>query len=153
MVASVGALAWWVVTTVQAWRRGTAPGAECWRALTLILLLMVASRVLSPQYLIWALGLAALVVANRSRGGWWVGGLLLCAGVLTQARFAGGLGQLRLHGFGATVVVALRNAVLLVAACLALRFAHRASAGVNGAAEDDARTARTDAASVAGGGS
>ena len=64
---------------LRAWRRPppaagpqavgppTAGQAGADRALALVLGLMVTSRVLSPQYLLWALGLAATAVAMGSR--------------------------------------------------------------------------------------
>jgi len=64
---------------LRAWRRPppaagsqpagppTAGPASADRALALVLGLMVTSRVLSPQYLLWALGLAATAVAMGSR--------------------------------------------------------------------------------------
>src|SRR5450759_4540212 len=74
---------------LRAWRRPppaagsqpagppTAGPAGADRALALVLGLMVTSRVLSPQYLLWALGLAATAVAMGSRRQWTTACLLL----------------------------------------------------------------------------
>jgi len=76
---------------LRAWRRPppaagsqpagppTAGPASADRALALVLGLMVTSRVLSPQYLLWALGLAATAVAMGSRRQWTTAVLLLVA--------------------------------------------------------------------------
>src|SRR5450759_2414822 len=76
---------------LRAWRRPppaagsqaagppTAGPASADRALALVLGLMVTSRVLSPQYLLWALGLAATAVAMGSRRQWTTACLLLVA--------------------------------------------------------------------------
>jgi len=76
---------------LRAWRRPppaagpqaagppTAGQAGADRALALVLGLMVTSRVLSPQYLLWALGLAATAVAMGSRRQWTTAVLLLVA--------------------------------------------------------------------------
>src|SRR5664280_1046473 len=76
---------------LRAWRRPppaagsqpagppTAGPASADRALALVLGLMVTSRVLSPQYLRWALGLAATAVAMGSRRQWTTAVLLLVA--------------------------------------------------------------------------
>src|SRR5674476_1050414 len=72
-------LVFFAAAALRAWRRPppaagpqavgppTAGQAGADRALALVLGLMVTSRVLSPQYLLWALGLAATAVAMGSR--------------------------------------------------------------------------------------
>lgn len=55
-------LGWWL------WR-GARPGAIGWLALVFVLTFMVASRALSPQYLLWLAAPVAVLVAIALRGG------------------------------------------------------------------------------------
>src|SRR5664279_1934710 len=75
-------LVFFAAAALRAWRRPppaagppTAGPASADRALALVLGLMVTSRVLSPQYLLWALGLAATAVAMGSRRQWTTAGV------------------------------------------------------------------------------
>lgn len=84
------AAAWWLLRT-RAIRRGAAElgSADLSRdfVFTVVLLLVVTSRVLSPQYMVWLLGLAAVVLSaggtRLTRPAWIVVG----AAVLTTATF------------------------------------------------------------------
>jgi len=83
---------------------------------TLALLLVVASQVLSPQYLIWLLGLAAVALTNRSsvvaRPAW----IVVAAAIVSTAAYGhkGAWGHPPVYGSSFNLVI--RNVALLVAA-------------------------------------
>lgn len=119
-----------VLLWALAWRRGDSltPDAIVWLCLASVSGFLVSSKVLSPQYLLWLLPLAAagLAVADSSRGvrrlrRW--SGVLLVTALATQLVFPVLYAGLTTHGAGSTWVVLLlaaRNALLvwlLVDAC------------------------------------
>lgn len=83
---------------------------------TVVLLLMVTSRVLSSQYLVWSLGLAAVLLSTRgsrlSRPAW----IAIGAAVITAAAYGplGAEGPFPIYGSPFNMVV--RNLALLFAA-------------------------------------
>ncbi|MFD7322014.1 glycosyltransferase 87 family protein [Streptomyces sp. NPDC059875] len=90
-------------------------------ALTAILLFTVTSRVISPQYMVWLLGLAAVCLTSRLTTQRPVAWVLLAATAVTA--FAYPLHYLEvMHGsaLGNTLMVA-RNGLLLTAAVLSCR--------------------------------
>lgn len=93
---------------------------------TVLLIMVVTSRVLSPQYLIWLMGLAALCLAEDAPGhratlmGRPARLVMLCV-LVTQIEFPLLFGQVLHHGFWGTALVAARNLTLLAATWLALR--------------------------------
>ncbi len=102
-----------------AWRR---PGNLDLGLAGLLAVLLVA-RVLSPQYLVWALGLAALAVSNPASRQRRTAGLLVLACGLTQWLYPIWYVGL-IHGaVGSALLLAVRNAVLVVAGGLAVRAA------------------------------
>ncbi len=113
------AAAWWAARS-RAIRRGREDLTDAVVSrdfvFTLVLLLVVASGVLSPQYFIWLLGLAAVALSSaRSRIGrpaWIVVG----AGILTTAAYGhmGAWGAPPVYGSSFNMV--LRDLMLLVAA-------------------------------------
>lgn len=116
-------LLWW-----RAWRLGTDLPVEtvAWLCLAAVSGFVVTGKVLSPQYLLWLLPIAAaaLVVARapaRPLVRWTL--LLLLAAALTQLVFPVGYGMLLSAQPGTTatvLVLALRNLLLVwlsVAAC------------------------------------
>lgn len=106
---------WWV-----ALRRVHAPAAErvAWVALAAVGLFLVTSKVLSPQYLLWLLPLAAAAVGTTSdrRLRVWAGGLL-AATAATQVVFPVLYGSLVEPGplTGTAVLVLTVRNLLLVA--------------------------------------
>jgi hypothetical protein len=98
---------------------------------TVLLVMVVTSRVLSPQYLIWLIGLAALCLAENTgsaAGGGRSGTLMavparlvLACTLVSQLEFPILFLQVLTHGFLGTAVVAARNMVLLAATLIALR--------------------------------
>jgi len=128
-----------------AFRRGRDLGTEtvAWLALTAVSAFTVTSKVLSPQYLLWLLPLAAAAVAlghSRSLRVWTA--VLLAATAATQLVFPELYGHLLVHdGMTGWTVLALvvRNLMLvwlLVAAAVhtvrGLAVDGRAGAGVSG---------------------
>jgi hypothetical protein len=112
----VGGLLWlWLL----AFRRGRDIGAEAvvWLALAAVSAFVVTSKVLSPQYLLWLLPLAAAAVAvtgERAVRAWTA--LLLVATAATQLVFPELYGNLTVDGEhrGWTVLVlVVRNALLV----------------------------------------
>src|SRR5664280_2041457 len=111
---------------LRAWRRPppaagsqpagppTAGPASADRALALVLGLMVTSRVLSPQYLLWALGLAATAVAMGSRRQRTTAVLLLVAAAVEHRVDQVGGGVLSGRPLPTGVLVA-RNLLLIAA--------------------------------------
>jgi len=107
LLVLLAAAAWWIVRE-RAIRRGRIDLADAGVSrdlvFTLILLQVVVSRVLSPQFMIWVIGMAAVVLGSErtsvERPAW----LALGAVVLTTGIYA------------ASSTMAIRNLVLLAAA-------------------------------------
>jgi len=97
-----------------------------------VLVAVVTSRVLSPQYLVWLLGVAAVCLTRRDtlmRGPAW---LVLGAVSVTQLIFPLFYHSLRGGQIYSGLILLGRNAVLVTAAVLALRALWRAT-GATGA--------------------
>ena len=113
------------VAAVIGWRLLIARGRARWRPefaadapLAATLLFLVASPVLSPQYLLWVIGLAAACLAAGQTTQRPVALAVLAAAGLTQLIFPIGWYRL-IDGSGAvTAVLAARNVLLVVTAAL-----------------------------------
>jgi len=101
---------------LSAW--GEAGDMAIWWSLTLVVFL-VSSRVLSPQFLIWLMPLMALV-SVRAR--WWAWALLTVAGAASQYIFPSHYYDLMDFKSVAVAVLVVRNAVLVLLAGLLLRW-------------------------------
>lgn len=100
--------------------------------LAAILVAVVTSRVLSPQYLVWLLGAAAVCLTRREtlmRTPAW---LILAAVSVTQLIFPLFYHTLRGGQIYSGLILLSRNAVLVVAAVLALRALWRATGPTSG---------------------
>ncbi len=135
---AVAGLAWlWFL----AFRRGRhlSPDAVAWLALAAVAAFMVTSKVLSPQYLLWLLPLAAAATAtsdSRARRVWTI--TLLAATATTQLVFPVLYDHLLTHddrSWAAAVALLVRN-VLLV--WLLARAAQLAVRGVSEAGRSSA---------------
>ena len=97
-----------------------------------VLVFVVTSRVLSPQYLVWLLGIAAVCLTRRDtlmRTPSW---LVLGAISVTQLIFPLFYHTLRGGQIYSGMILVSRNAVLVVAAVLALRALWRATGPASG---------------------
>ncbi len=103
------------VATWRGWTTGDPVGA----VLAVVTALMLLSRVLSPQYLVWPLGLVALAVAQRPRDPVVrrTAALLMAACLLTQVEYPFLFSPL-VHGGGVTLPLLLARDGLLAAVCL-----------------------------------
>ncbi|MFG3286153.1 glycosyltransferase 87 family protein [Streptomyces sp. NPDC048111] len=113
------ALCWLVFWRLRARRWTVAVPLDA--ALCAVLLFTVTSRVISPQYLIWLLGLAALCLTSRRTSQRAVAQLLVPALVLTSLVFPCLYTQVMAGTVLGTVLLAARNALLLTAALLSCR--------------------------------
>ncbi|HET9169157.1 MAG TPA: glycosyltransferase family 87 protein [Actinospica sp.] len=123
-VVGVGIVLWWRLMRFKA--RSWTPGLMYDTAFTVVLVLVVTSRVLSPQYLIWLLGLAALVFTENGpmRRGTVMARpatLVMFCVLITQVEFPLLFGEVMGGQFWGTMVVAVRNVILVVACVQALR--------------------------------
>jgi Glycosyltransferase family 87 len=118
-VLTVVALGWLLWTR----RRATWQPADA--ALTAVLLAVVTSRVLSPQYLIWLVALAAVCLTGKDTVQRPTALLVLLATGLTQLEFPV-LWSPLVAGSLADLVLVARNVVLVVATVTAVRALTRA---------------------------
>jgi hypothetical protein len=114
--------------------------ARCWTpalmydtAFTVLLVLVVTSRVLSPQYLIWLLGLSCVVLTENGpmRRGTVMARpacLVIFCVLITQIEFPLLFGEVMGAQFWGTMVVAVRNLILVIACVQALRALWQAGA-------------------------
>jgi hypothetical protein len=130
-VAGIGIVLWWRLMRFRP--RCWTPALMYDTAFTAVLVLVVTSRVLSPQYLIWLLGLAAVVLTENAplrratvlaRPAW----LVVCCVLVTQIEFPLLFGEVMGGQFWGTSLVALRNLVLVCACVQALRALWQAGA-------------------------
>jgi hypothetical protein len=113
---------------------------RCWTpalmydtAFAVLLVLVVTSRVLSPQYLIWLLGLACVVLTENGpmRRGTVMARpacLVIFCVLITQVEFPLLFGEVITAQFWGTMVVAVRNLILVIACVQALRALWQAGA-------------------------
>ncbi|MFD7229058.1 glycosyltransferase 87 family protein [Streptomyces sp. NPDC059881] len=116
---SVVAFAWLAAWRLRA-RRFTA-GTTADAAFTAVLLFTITSRVISPQYMIWLVGLAAVCLAFRSSRMAVPGCLVLAATGLTFLGFPVWFDLVVASDARGIAVLAARNGLLVVAALMACR--------------------------------
>lgn len=85
MALTVAVFGWLLVWRIRA--RGFTSTTPADAAFTAVLLFTVTSRVISPQYMIWLVGLAAVCLAYRSSGMRRPAHLVLAATAVTQFEF------------------------------------------------------------------
>ncbi|MFD4788445.1 glycosyltransferase 87 family protein [Streptomyces sp. NPDC058459] len=103
------------------WRlraRHFSPATPYDAALTAVLLFTVTSRVISPQYLIWLLGLAAVCLTSRHTGQRPVALLILVSTVLSTLIFPVSYGAVIAGTWPGCLLALARNGLLLAAAVL-----------------------------------
>jgi hypothetical protein len=113
---------------VLAWRLRIDSGRAMWRPefaadapLAVTLLFLVVSPVLSPQYMLWAAGLAAVCLATGRTTQWPAALATLAATGLTQLVFPVGWYRLVAGSELFTACLVARNALLVVATVLSWR--------------------------------
>lgn len=116
-LAAFGLLAMLAALAVVVARSRNGPRALVLGALTAVLAFAVLGKVLSPQYLLWLVPLAALAFAWRLHS---LAAALAAASVLTQLEFPARYFDLVGREPVAVALVALRNIALLTALALAL---------------------------------
>ncbi|MBT2489850.1 DUF2029 domain-containing protein [Streptomyces sp. ISL-96] len=110
-VLAFGWLLWWRWRSVR-----TAPWMLADAALTAVLLFVVTSRVISPQYLVWLVGLAAVCLLRRETSQRPVAWLLLAACLFTTLGFPLLYRELRDNGDPLAVANLFARDLLLVGA-------------------------------------
>ncbi|MFF9348682.1 glycosyltransferase 87 family protein [Streptomyces sp. NPDC014734] len=116
---SLAALGWLVVWRLRARVFRVSTPADA--AFTAVLLFTTTSRVISPQYLLWLVGLAAVcLVFAGSRMGLPAGLVLLATGV-TQGEFPFGFHHVVASDATGVTLVFLRNGLLVAATLIACR--------------------------------
>ncbi|WP_265737440.1 glycosyltransferase 87 family protein [Streptomyces solincola] len=119
LALSAVALGWLLLWRWRSWAWSPATPADA--ALTAVLLFTVTSRVISPQYLVWLLALAAVCLTCRDSVMRRPALLMAPAAALTSLGYPILYEDVIALGPLGTVVVALRNLVLLAATAVACR--------------------------------
>ncbi|MDO0927453.1 glycosyltransferase 87 family protein [Streptomyces sp. TG1A-8] len=113
--AAFGLLVVWRVRA-RRWSEATPYDA----ALSAVLLFTVTSRVISPQYLIWLLGLAAVCLTSRRTSQRPVAALVLAAAALSSAAFPVFYREVVDGTWAGCLLTAARNGLLAAAAVLSV---------------------------------
>jgi hypothetical protein len=120
LAASVLAMGWLVFwrVSVRTWRASTVADAS----LVATLLFVVTSRVISPQYMVWLVGLGAVCALHSGRREDTVMKLPIClilgAAALSCLEFPYWFDELMASDRGAVMLVTLRNVLLVAAAVI-----------------------------------
>jgi len=152
LAASVFALFWLAYwrTTVRVWRSATAADA----ALVAVLLFVVTSRVISPQYMVWLVGLAAVCALHFGRRGDSVMGLpvalVLMATALSCVEFPYYFDELMRAERGAVLLVTVRNVLLIAAALIGASRLWRSTRQLDDAGRADVHLPAQRMANLAG---
>jgi hypothetical protein len=115
LAASMLALGWLVLwrVSVRSWQASTVADA----GLVAVLLFVVTSRVISPQYMVWLVGLAAVCALHGSLMRLPIC-LIIAATALSCLEFPYWFDELMASQRNAVLLVTLRNVLLLAAAFL-----------------------------------
>ncbi|MGH6653950.1 MAG: glycosyltransferase 87 family protein [Actinocrinis sp.] len=108
-------LAWWW------WRKAWRPAVVADATLVATLLMIVTSRVISPQYLIWLLATAAFCLLNTDSSQRRSALLILISLPITQWIFPYNFNALRQVHIGPLIVLIVRDALLVAAAVIGFR--------------------------------
>ncbi|GAA2443702.1 glycosyltransferase 87 family protein [Streptomyces macrosporus] len=111
--ASFGWLLWWRLRAVE-WTESTAADA----AFAAVLLFTVTSRVISPQYMVWLVGLAAVCVTLRTGRQGPPALLVVVATGVTLLEFPLNFGSVVASDALGIILLVVRNGLLLAAAVL-----------------------------------
>ncbi|MFD5637304.1 glycosyltransferase 87 family protein [Streptomyces sp. NPDC127077] len=110
-VAAFGLMLLWRVRA-RRWTTATPYDA----ALTAVLLFTVTSRVISPQYMVWLLGLAAVCLTSRHTTQRPVAALILAATAVSSAAYPGLYGEVVHSTWTGCLLMLVRNGLLATAA-------------------------------------
>ncbi|WP_232246758.1 glycosyltransferase 87 family protein [Kitasatospora mediocidica] len=113
VLATVAGFGWLLVWRLRA--RRWQPSTTFDAALAALLIFTVTSRVISPQYMVWLVGLAAVCLTVRGTSQKPVAALILLATALTTAEFPLMFGQVVNSLPWGVVVLSSRNLLLLAA--------------------------------------
>ncbi|MDQ0991222.1 glycosyltransferase family 87 protein [Streptomyces sp. V3I7] len=113
--AACGLLLLWRVRA-RRWTEATPFDA----ALCAVLLFTVTSRVISPQYMVWLLGLAAVCLTSRHTAQRPVAALLVAATAVSAVAYPALYGEVVRCTWTGTLLMLLRNGLLTAAAVLSL---------------------------------
>ncbi|MFI6859368.1 glycosyltransferase 87 family protein [Streptomyces sp. NPDC050421] len=114
---SVVAFGWLLVWRLRARTFGVSTTADA--AFTAVLLFTTTSRVISPQYMLWLVGLAAVCLVFRESRMAWPAALVLVATGVTQLEFPLGFGHVVSSDATGVTLMFLRNGLLVAASLLA----------------------------------
>ncbi|MEI7029718.1 glycosyltransferase 87 family protein [Streptomyces pratensis] len=123
---AVAAMGWLVVWRLRA--RTFAAHTPADAAFTAVLLFTVTSRVISPQYVVWAVGLAAVCLAFRATSMTLPAVLVLVAAGVTLLEFPVGFGHVVASDAWGVTLLVVRNGLLAAASLVAARRLWRATA-------------------------
>jgi hypothetical protein len=113
------------------WRlraRHWTPATPYDAALSAVLLFTVTSRVISPQYMIWLLGLAAVCLTSRHTVQGRAAGLILAATAVSAAAYPVLYGQVMACTWPGCALMLVRNGLLATAAALSFTRLWRSTA-------------------------
>ncbi|MEU6592074.1 glycosyltransferase 87 family protein [Streptomyces sp. NPDC046881] len=113
-------------------------------ALTAVLLFTVTSRVISPQYLVWLVGLAAVCLAHRASRMGPPALLVVLASFVTVLEFPLGFSHVVMSDWYGVTLLAVRNGLLVAATVTAARRLWRATVPRSAAAPFPPQTTRQE---------
>nr|WP_202515520.1 glycosyltransferase 87 family protein [Streptomyces sp. SID161] len=113
-------------------------------ALTAVLLFTVTSRVVSPQYLVWLVGLAAVCLSHRASRMGAPALLVVLASFVTVLEFPLGFSHVVLSDWYGITLLVLRNGLLAAATVMAGRRLWRATVPPDASAPFPPQTTRTE---------
>ncbi|MGW4196851.1 glycosyltransferase 87 family protein [Streptomyces sp. NPDC005004] len=146
LVLTGAAFGWLVIWRLRVTRRNPATLAEA--AFTAVLLFTVTSRVISPQYLVWLIGLAAVCLTYRSSRMGLPAVLVLTASLVTVLEFPLGFIHVVTSDWYGVTLMFVRNGLLVAATFSAGRRLWRSTVPPATAARVTPRSAPADEAPV-----
>ncbi|GGX65944.1 membrane protein [Streptomyces minutiscleroticus] len=127
LALTAGAFAALLLWRLRARRFGAATPYDA--ALAAVLLFTVTSRVISPQYLVWLLGLAAVCLTSRHTGQRAPAALVTAAAAVSSLAYPLLYEDVMACTWTGCLLMLARNGLLVAAAALALRRLWRSTAG------------------------